>query len=85
MFCERIALALFADIARAYGGAAITHMSRSGLAPWQLRACEFIDANLSTDASVSDVVEERELSGSHFDEQESIFGNEEFRRLLFST
>ncbi len=59
MFCEHIALALFAYIARAYGGVAIMQISRGGLAPWQLRrAHDFIDANLRADASISDVAEQ---------------------------
>ncbi len=67
MFCEHIALALFAYIARAYGGVAITPISRGGLAPWQLRrAHDFIDANLRADASISDVAEQCGLSASYF-------------------
>jgi AraC family transcriptional regulator len=67
MFCEHIALAVFAHIVRVYGGAPNRQFARGGLAPWQLqRACEYIDANLSADPSVSDVADQCELSSSYF-------------------
>jgi AraC family transcriptional regulator len=67
MFCEHIALAFFAHIVRVYGGLPITRFARGGLAPWQLRrACEYIDANLGADPSISEVAQQCGLSGSYF-------------------
>jgi AraC-like DNA-binding protein len=67
MFCEYIALAFFAYIVRAYGGMPIERFARGGLAPWQLRrAYEFIDGNLGSDPSISDVADQCGLSSSHF-------------------
>jgi AraC family transcriptional regulator len=68
MFSEYIALAFFAHIMRAYGGAPAEERSaRGGLASWQLRrAREFISANLSGDPSISQVAKECGLSSSYF-------------------
>src|SRR5271163_4823583 len=54
LFSDCIALAFFAHIIRAYGGAPANDRSaRGGLASWQLRrAREFINANLSGDPSI---------------------------------
>jgi AraC-like DNA-binding protein len=67
MFCDHIALAFFAHTVRAYGGLAIRQFARGGLAPWQLRrAYEFIDANLASDPSISDVADQCGLSSGYF-------------------
>jgi AraC family transcriptional regulator len=58
---------VFAHIVRAYGGLAIKQFARGGLAPWQIRrAYEFIDANLASDPSISDVAEQCGLSSGYF-------------------
>jgi AraC family transcriptional regulator len=67
MFCEYIALAFFAHIVRVYGGLPIKQFARGGLAPWQLqRAYEFMDANLGSDPSISEVADHCGLSSSYF-------------------
>ena len=67
MFCDYIALAFFAHIVRVYGGLPIKQFARGGLAPWQLRrAYEFIDANLGSDPSISEVADQCGLSSSYF-------------------
>ena len=67
MFCEYVALAFFAHIVPNYGGLPIRQCSRGGLAPWQLRrAFAFIDANLGTDPSISEVATQCGLSGDYF-------------------
>jgi AraC family transcriptional regulator len=67
MFCDYVALAFFAHIVRAYGGLPIKRFARGGLAPWQLRrAYEFIDANLGSDPSISEVADQCGLSSSYF-------------------
>ena len=68
MFTDCIALAFFAHIMRAYGGASIEgRNARGGLASWQLqRAREFINANLAGDPSISQVADECGLSSGYF-------------------
>jgi AraC family transcriptional regulator len=68
LFSDCIALAFFAHIIRAYGGApAKDRSARGGLASWQLRrAREFINANLHGDPSISQVANECGLSSSYF-------------------
>lgn len=67
MLCEHIALAFFAHIVCIYGGLPIKQRARGGLAPWQLhRACEFIEANLDADPSISEVAAQCGLSSSYF-------------------
>ena len=68
MFSDCIALAFFAHIVRAYGGAsAEARSARGGLAPWQLRrACDFINANLAADPSMAEVANQCGLSSSYF-------------------
>jgi AraC family transcriptional regulator len=68
MFSDCIALAFFAHIVRAYGGAPAEGLNaRGGLASWQLRrAREFINANLAGDPSISQVANECGLSSSYF-------------------
>lgn len=68
MFSDCIALAFFAHIVRAYGSVSTEEANaRGGLAPWQLqRACDFINANLAGDPSISEVADECRLSGSYF-------------------
>ena len=68
MFSDRIALAFFAHIVRAYGSAsAVEKNACGGLAPWQLqRARDFINANLAGDPSISQVADECGLSSSYF-------------------
>jgi AraC-like DNA-binding protein len=68
MFCDCIALALFAHIVRAYGGVPTEgRNARGGLASWQLqRARDFINANLAGDPSISQVANECGLSASYF-------------------
>ena len=68
MFSEYIALAFFAHIVRAYGSVSIeARKARGGLAPWQLRrACDFINANLAGDPSISQVADACGLSASYF-------------------
>ena len=67
MFSDFIALAFFSHIVHAYGGAPAEEPSARGLAPWQLRrACDFINANLASDPSISQVAHECGLSSSHF-------------------
>jgi len=67
MFSDCIALAFFAHIMRAYGGASVERSARGGLAAWQLRrAREFINANLTGDPSISQVANECGLSSSYF-------------------
>lgn len=67
MFCEHMALAFFAHIARTYGGVPNKQLARGGLASWQLRrAYEFIEANLDADPSISEMAAQCGLSGSYF-------------------
>jgi AraC family transcriptional regulator len=67
MFSDCIALAFFAHIVRAYGGALAEERARGGLAPWQLRrAREFINANLAADPSITELANECRLSSSYF-------------------
>jgi AraC family transcriptional regulator len=67
MFSDSIALAFFAHIVRAYGNvSAEGRNSPGGLAPWQLRARDFINANLAGDPSISQVADECGLSSSYF-------------------
>jgi AraC family transcriptional regulator len=67
MFSDCIALAFFAHIMRAYGGAPAEASARGSLASWQLRrAREFIDANLAGDPSISEVANACGLSDSYF-------------------
>jgi len=67
MFSDCIALAFFAHIMRAYGGALAEERARGGLAPWQLRrAREFINANLTADPSIAELANECRLSSSYF-------------------
>jgi AraC family transcriptional regulator len=67
MFSDCIALAFFAHIVHAYGGAPAEQSARGGLASWQLRrAREFINANLAGDPTISQVANECGLSSSYF-------------------
>jgi AraC-like DNA-binding protein len=67
MFSDCIALAFFAHIVRAYGGAPAEQSARGGLASWQLRrAREFINANLAGDPSISQLANECGLSSGYF-------------------
>jgi AraC family transcriptional regulator len=67
MFSDCIALACFAHVVRAYGGAPSEERARGGLAPWQLqRARAFIAANLAGDPSIAEVAKECGLSASYF-------------------
>jgi AraC family transcriptional regulator len=67
MFCDHIALALFAHIAPVYGGMPVNEYARSALAPWQLRsAYEFIEENLGANPSISEVAKQCRLSSSYF-------------------
>jgi len=67
MFCEHIAFAFFAHIVPVYGGQPIRQFGRGGLAPWQLRrSLAFIDANLGSDPSISEVASHCGLSGDYF-------------------
>ena len=68
LFSDCIALAFFAHVVRAYGSVpAGGPNARGGLAPWQLRrACDFINANLAGDPSISEVAKECGLSSSYF-------------------
>ena len=68
MFSDRIALAFFAHIVRAYGSVRVEGPNaRGGLASWQLqRARDFINANLAGDPSISQVADDCGLSNSYF-------------------
>lgn len=68
LFVDYVALAFHAHIIRAYGGVPVGPVAvRGGLAPWQLRrACEFIDANLTSGLSIADIAAECGLSSSYF-------------------
>jgi len=68
MFSDCIALAFFAHIARAYGGASGEERNaHGGLAPWQLRrALEFLNVNLAGDPTIAQVAHECGLSSSYF-------------------
>jgi AraC family transcriptional regulator len=68
LFVEYVALAFHAHVLHAYGNVSVAPASnRNGLALWQLRrACEFIEANLDGDPSISDIATECGLSSSHF-------------------
>jgi AraC family transcriptional regulator len=68
MFSDYIALAFFAHIVRAYGGAPIRGRNAGGgLAAWQLqRARDFIDVNLPHDPSIAEIAHECGLSSGYF-------------------
>jgi AraC family transcriptional regulator len=67
MFSDCIALAFFAHVVRAYGGAPTEERAHGSLAPWQLRrAREFINADLAANPSISQVANECGLSSSYF-------------------
>jgi AraC family transcriptional regulator len=68
MFSDCIALAFFAHIVRAYGGARTAERNaRGGLAAWQLqRARDLINVNLAHDPSIAEIAEECGLSSGYF-------------------
>lgn len=68
LFLNSLALAFHAHAMHAYGSIPTGAGSvRSGLAPWQLRrACDYIEAHLDGDPSISDLAKECRLSASHF-------------------
>jgi AraC family transcriptional regulator len=68
MFSDCIALAFFAHVVRAYGGAPIGGRSaRGGLAAWQLkRARDLINVNLAHDPSIAEIARECGLSSGYF-------------------
>ena len=68
MLSDCIALAFFAHIVRAYGGARTGERNaRGGLAAWQLqRARDLINVNLAHDPSIAEIAEECGLSSGYF-------------------
>jgi AraC family transcriptional regulator len=68
LFADYIALAFHNHIVHAYGGISTIEAGVSGgLAPWQLRrVSEFIDANLNSDISISQLARECGLSARYF-------------------
>jgi AraC-like DNA-binding protein len=68
LFVDYIALAFHAHILHTYGNVPVGQVSRrGGLAPWQLRrACEFIEANLDGDPSITEVAGVCGLSTNYF-------------------
>jgi AraC family transcriptional regulator len=68
LYLEHLVLAAHAYIARTYGGIQpAPHVTRGGLAPWQMqRATEILRANLDGQVSLAHVARECKLSVSHF-------------------
>jgi AraC family transcriptional regulator len=68
LFVDYIALAFHAHIIHAYGNVPVGQVSRhGGLAPWQVRrACEYIEANLDGNPSITEVARVCGLSTSYF-------------------
>lgn len=67
LFLDQMALALYAHVARAYGGSVARSGAPAGLAPWQeRRAKALLGAHLARDLSLAEVAAECALSRSHF-------------------
>ena len=68
LFVDHMMLALTAHVAQTYGGLKpATELSRSGLAPWQVkRACDRLESDLAGKIALQEIAAELGLSVSHF-------------------
>lgn len=67
LYCESLAMAVLARAMEFKDGELAAVGSRSGLLPWRLRRCiEYIEENLGTPITLSDIAEHAGLSRMHF-------------------
>jgi AraC family transcriptional regulator len=67
LFCDSLALAVFAHVARKYGGAIQSPRLAGALAPWQIRLLnDWVDAHLDESISINALAAMVRLSPSYF-------------------